>query len=168
MELHEEVQVRVLADQAWALVGEAFGDIGTWAAPIVTSTIDTPAAPGSVRTCHIRGFGPVAAGVIKERLTRFDQAQRALSYEWVEGRPSFIVYAINRWSVHALAPGRCTVRVHATLTLHPVLRPLEPPLRWWMGRDAGKVLEELACRLEIGTPHPRKLAAIGRNAPPGH
>ena len=165
MELREAVMVRVLADQAWALVGEAFAAMGTWATPVVTSTMDAPAAPGSVRTCHIRGFGPVAPGVVKERLARFDPAQRSLSYEWVEGRPSFIVQAINRWSVHSLEEGRCAVRVHVTLTLHPMVRPLEPLLRWWMSRDARAVLEELAYRLETGTPHPRKLAATVRDAP---
>src|SRR3954466_5103959 len=99
MEIRVAVSVRVPAERAWALVGESFADIGTWAAPIVSSTMDVPAAPGSVRTCHIRGFGPVAPGVVKERLTRFDRAGRSLAYEWVEGRPSFIVHALNRWSV---------------------------------------------------------------------
>ena len=53
MEMREEVTVRVPADQAWALVGWAFGDIGTWATPIATSAMDTPPVPRSVRTCHI-------------------------------------------------------------------------------------------------------------------
>jgi hypothetical protein len=159
MEMREAVIVRVPADQAWALVGGAFGDIGKWAAPIVNSTMNTPPARSSVRTCHIRGFGPVAPGVIKERLTRFDQDDHSLSYEWIEGRPSFIIHAINRWSIHSIEPGSCTIRVHATITLHPIMRPLGPLLRRWMGRDAGRVLEELAYRLETGTPHPRKLAA---------
>ena len=156
--MRETVTVGVPADQAWALVGRAFGDIGTWATPIVTSTMNAPPAPRSVRTCHIRGFGPVAPGVIKEQLTRFDPAERSLSYEWIEGRPSFIVRAINRWSIHSTDPGTCTIRVQATLTLHPIMRPLGPLLHWWMRRDARKVLDELTYRLETGTPHPRKLA----------
>ncbi len=157
--MHEELAVRVPADKAWTLVGGAFGDISTWAALIVNSTMNSPPAPSSVRTCHIRGFGPVAPGVIKERLIRFDPADRSLSYEWIEGRPSFIVHAISRWSVSSIEPGTCTIRVHATLTLHPIMRPFGPLLRRWVSRDAGKVLEELAYRLETGTPHPRKLAA---------
>jgi hypothetical protein len=165
MEVREAVTVRVPPERAWALVGEAFGDIGRWAAPIVTSTMDVPAAPGSVRTCHIRGFGPVAPGVVKERLTRFDPVKRSLAYEWVEGRPLFVVHALNRWSVHGTGPGACTVRVHVTLTLHPSVRPFVPLLRWWMRRDAGRVLDELGYRLENGTPHPRKVAAIIRDTP---
>ncbi len=163
--MREAVRVRVPPERAWALVGESFADIGTWAAPIVTSTMDAPAAHGSVRTCHIRGFGPVAPGVVKERLTRFDPADQSLAYEWVEGRPSFIVHAINRWSVHGSEPGHSTIRVHATLTLRPIVRPFGPLLRWWMRRDAGQVLGELAYRLENGTAHPRKLAAIIRDTP---
>jgi len=159
------VKVRVPPERAWALVGEAFGDIGTWAAPIVTSTMDAPPAPGSVRTCHIRGFGPVASGVVKERLTQFDSANRSLAYEWVEGRPSFISHAINRWSVHGTEPGHCTIRVHVTLTLHPIMRPFGPLLRWWMRRDASQVLDELGYRLENGTAHPRKLAATDASPP---
>src|SRR5690349_2542172 len=124
MELRETVSVRVPADQAWALVGEAFGAMGTWATPVVASTMDAPAAPGSVRTSHIRGFGPVAPGVIKERVARLDPAERSLSYEWVEGRPSFLVRAMNDWSVHgpesardSPEPGGCTVRWHSSMTL---------------------------------------------------
>jgi hypothetical protein len=118
MKMRAEVMVQVPAGQAWALVGEAFGEIAAWAAPISASSLDTPAAPGSVRTCRIRGFGPVAPGVVRERLTRFDPAQRSLSYEAVDGLAWFIIRAVNRCSVHVHDPGRAGAR-HADPATDP-------------------------------------------------
>jgi Polyketide cyclase / dehydrase and lipid transport len=97
-------------------VGERFGQIGEWASAITESVMDGPPAVGRVRTCQVAGFGPIAAGVIKERLIRFDPVARSLSYEAAAGMPRFIVAAVSRWSMHAGPGSGCTIRIHATLT----------------------------------------------------
>ena len=158
MQMRAEIMVGVPADQAWALVGERFGDIGTWAAPITRSSLDAATGPGAVRTCHVRGFGPAPAGVVHERLITFDAAGRSLSYE-ADGLPRFIAGAVNRWSVTAQGEGACTVRAHATLTLRGPMRLLGWLVRSRLRASATAVLDELRHYLETGTPHPRKLAA---------
>jgi len=129
-----------------------------WAAPITRSTLDAAPGPGAVRTCHVRGFGPVPAGVVHERLLTFDVAGRSLSYE-ADGLPGFIARAVNRWSVTAQGEGACTVRAQATLTLRGPMRPLGWLVRSRLRASATAVLDELRHHLETGTPHPRKLAA---------
>ena len=132
------------------MVGERFGEIGAWASAITESVLDGPPAVGRVRTCQVAGFGPIAAGVIKERLTEFDPQTRSLSYEAAAGMPWFITGAVSRWSVHA-GPGKgCTVRIHATLTLRRAARPLGPVLRWRMRADTRRALAELRLRVESG------------------
>ena len=165
MEMRAELRIDARPGAAWAVIGEQFGQVGDWACPITDSSIDGPPGAGVVRTCHIAGFGPVGPGVITERLTLFDPAGRSLEYEAAEGMPSFIVRAVNRWSVHAGPGGTCVVRVHATLTLRPWARALGPLLRWRMRAASRQVLDDLRHRVETGLPHPRKAAALAGCGP---
>ena len=72
MEMRAEVVINAPGEDAWVVVGERFGDIGEWASAITESVVDGPPAVGRVRTCQVAGFGPIAAGVVKERLIEFD------------------------------------------------------------------------------------------------
>ncbi len=117
-------------------------------------------AQAEPRWLRIAGFGPIAPGVIKERLVGFDPEARSLSYEAAEGMPGFIVRAVSRWSVHEGPGTACTVRIHASLTLRPAVRLVGPVLRWRMRADTRRVLAEFRHRVETGHPHPVKLAAL--------
>ena len=154
MEMRAKLVINALAEDAWAVVGERFGEIGEWASAITESVMDGAPAVGQVRTCQVAGFGPIAAGVIKERLIEFDPEARSLSYEAAEGMPWFIAGAVSRWSVHAGPGGACTVRIHATLALRPAARPLSPALRWRMRADTRRILAELMQRVEAGHSRP--------------
>ena len=159
MEMRAEIVINASCDDAWEVVGERFGQISEWASAITESVMDVPPAVGHVRTCHVAGFGPFDPGVVKERLVSFDPQARSLSYEAAAGMPSFIVHAVNRWSVSPGPGGTCMVNIHATLTLRPAARPLGPVLRWRMRADIRRVLAELRHRVEAGHPHPAKVAA---------
>jgi hypothetical protein len=158
VEMRAQITVAVPAGQAWALVGEQFGQIADWASPITESVLDRPVGEGAVRTCHVRGFGPVRPGVIRERLLSYDPDTRSLSYE-AQGLPRYMNRAVNRWSVRSADEGTCAISVHATVSTHPLLRPLGPALRWRLRRSSAGVLDELVHRLQTGSPHPRKIAA---------
>ena len=160
MKMRAELAISAPAQDAWVVVGERFGEIGGWASAITESVMDGPPGAGRVRTCHVAGFGPIAPGVIRERLVRFDPGGRSLSYEAAAGMPRFIVSAVSRWSVHEGPGGTCLVRIEATVTLRPITRPLGPVLRWRMRADTRRVLAELRHRVETGRPHPAKLAAL--------
>jgi len=81
MEIRAELAINAPAEDAWVVVGERFGQISEWASAVTGSAMDGQPAVGRVRTCQVAGFGPIAAGVIKERLIRFDPDARSLSYE---------------------------------------------------------------------------------------
>ncbi|HEX9035245.1 MAG TPA: SRPBCC family protein [Streptosporangiaceae bacterium] len=164
MEMRAEVTIDVVPAAAWAVVGAEFGQIGQWCSAIRASFMDGPPAPGRTRTCQIAGFGPVAAGVIRERLVTYDADAMSLSYEATEGMPGFIRRAVSNWSVRPAGYGRCAVRIHATLTLTPLARPLAPLLRWRLRADTRRVLEELRYRIQAGQPHPAKAAVMARRA----
>jgi hypothetical protein len=157
MELRLDVVIDAPPAAAWAVLGERFGQIGEWASPITTSTLDGDLGIGAVRTCHIAGFGPVAAGVVRERLIEFDAERMSLAYESVDGLPSSIERAYNRLSVHAHGENRCEVRARARIELRGLMRLVSPFFGWRMQVNAARVLQELRHEVEHGRPHPRKL-----------
>lgn len=159
MELATEIVIDAPAAATWRVLGERFGHIGEWAAPILASTLEGEPRPGAVRTCRIPRVGPVRAGEVQERLTAFDPSTMTLAYEAITGTPAFIRRAVNRWSVVAEGDRRSRVRSHATLELRGAMRLLAPLIGRQMRRVGVRVLEELRHHVEHGRPHPRKVAA---------
>jgi hypothetical protein len=159
MEMRAELVINALAEDAWAVVGERFGEIGEWASAITESVTVGPPAVGQVRTCQVAGFGPIKAGVITERLTQFDPEAKSLVYEAAAGLPWFIAGAVSRWSVHAGPGSACTVRIHAALVLRLAARPLSPVLRWRLRADTRRTMSELRRRVEAGHPGPANPAS---------
>ena len=164
MDLNGEVVINAPANAAWVVLGDCWGHIGRWAAPITSSLLDGEPGMGAVRTCHIARFGPVAPGIIKERLLTFDAATMSFAYQSIEGMPRFIKSAVNRWSVHSLDDGRCVVRSHATVELRGLMALLGFLLQRSFKANGARVLDELRHRVEHGSPHPRKVAAMNRAA----
>ena len=163
MELHAETVINAPARAAWAVLGEGFGKICEWATPIVASSLDGDPRAGAVRVCHTARFGPVAGGVIKERLFAFDPEGMSFAYESIEGLPRFFERAVNQWSVHPLADGRCVVRTHATVKLRGPIVLLSFPLKHSLRAGGARVLDELRHRIERGEPHTRKAKSVAAN-----
>src|SRR5262245_23147190 len=100
LELHVEIDAPAAA--AWAVLGERFGDLGAWAAPIASSSLDGELGVGAIRTCQIATFGPLALGTVRERLIAFDPGRMTLAYESVDGLPAFLTSAVNYLSIQNL------------------------------------------------------------------
>jgi hypothetical protein len=83
MELRNEIIIEAPAERVWKALGERFMHFSDWAAPITASSPVGVAEPGVgvTRSCNIAPFGPVKAGVVKERLTRFDREAMAFEYQ---------------------------------------------------------------------------------------
>lgn len=161
MELRNEVIIEAPAERVWHAIGDRFMNVSEWAAPI-TASCPLGAAElgvGVTRTCKIAPFGPVKAGVVKERLTRFDRDAMAFEYEALEGLPSFVGHAVNRWSVSRVDDCRARLRIHATLTIRGPMALLAWAIKWQLESAGAKVAEELKYFVENGRPHPRKLAS---------
>jgi hypothetical protein len=162
MELRAEIAIDAPARSAWALLGERFGDIGVWAAPITSSTLEGAPSAGACRVCHTARFGPFAPGVIEEELVLFDSYAMTLAYRAAAGLPRFISSAENRWSVHEVGERRCVVRAHAKVALRGLMRVFGFLLVWRLRSGATRTLEELKHYVEHGRPHPRKLATAAK------
>jgi hypothetical protein len=161
MELRNAIIIEAPAERVWQALGERFMHVSDWAAPITASCPVGTAEPGVgvTRSCNIAPFGPVKARVVRERLTRFDRDAMAFEYEALEGMPSFVGRAVNRWSVARVDDRRSQLRIHATLTLRGPMALLGCVIKWRLESGGAKVAEELKYFLENGKPHPRKLAS---------
>lgn len=160
MDLRLEIVVNAPARAAWEVLGERFADIGEWASPITSSSLDGAPRVGAVRTCHTLRIGPIPAGTIKERLIEYDPASMSFAYEAVDGMPGFIKRAANAWSVHPLDDERCLVRAGATVALRGPAALLGFLLKRKLQSDGARVLDELRHRIEHGRPHPRKMKSM--------
>jgi hypothetical protein len=158
VDLRADIVIDAPAAAAWAVLGERFGQIGDWATPITNSYVDGELTVGAVRTCQFSGFGPFKPGAIQERLVEFDPGAMTLAYESVEGIPSFVKSARNRWTIEPRSAASCLVRTHATLELQGPLRLLQFVVAHRLQADGARVLDELRYQVEHGRPHPRKLA----------
>jgi hypothetical protein len=164
MKLELQVEIDAPAAAAWAVLGERFADIGEWAAPISSSTLDGQLRVGAIRTCEIATFGPLALGVVRERLIAFDPEHMTLAYASVDGLPAFITSATNRLSIDELDDCHCLVRSRGNVALQGPARLLGPLLKWQMQVAARRVLEELRHQVEHGLAHPRKVASTDATA----
>ncbi|MBL8680486.1 MAG: SRPBCC family protein [Myxococcales bacterium] len=162
MELHNEIVIEAPAERVWRALGERFMHVSEWAAPIEASCPIGEQSPGVgvTRACTIAPFGPFDAGIVKERLTRFDADAMAFEYEALEGMPRFIERAVNRWSVESIDAHRSRVRIHATVSLRGAMRLFGWLFAWQMRSAGSLVAEELKHFVETGQPHPRKQAAL--------
>jgi hypothetical protein len=163
MEVRNQIGVDAPAARVWEALGEGFMRVGDWAAPVISSCALGPTTPavGVTRCCSHAAVGPIKAGIVQERLTLFDREGMALEYEAVEGMPSFIVRAVNRWSVERVDDQRSMVRIHATLALRGPVRLFSWLVKWRLEAVGERVAEELKYFVEHGWPHPRKQAARG-------
>jgi hypothetical protein len=159
MELRNEITIEAPAERVWKVLGERFMHVGEWAAPITSSCPVAGSEPGvgMIRACTTAAFGPVKAGIIHERLTSFDRDHMTFEYEAIDGMPSFVAHAVNRWRVRRVDDRRCMLRIHATLILRGPARLLGWLVKWQMRVGGARVVEELKYFVEQGRPHPRKL-----------
>ncbi len=129
MEITTTIDVNAPLALTWELFGEQFGDIGAWAESIEKSSLDGPAAEGAVRTCHLKAFGPVPAGVITEELTVFDRKSHELTYVVLSGLPKMMRKVVNAWTVEAVDATHTRVTSVATFDLAWWIYPMVPVMR---------------------------------------
>ena len=161
MKISVNTPLKCSRDQAWHILAEGFGSIGTWSCSIAESSLEGELGVGATRTCvSAESFGPFKAGVVKETLTEFDEQAKIFTYQAVSGLPKFIARASNRWSFFEKGDRQSSVRFDAEITFSPWVGWLEPILRplmiKMMQSDLSSFQEEMQYRLAHGKPHPRK------------
>ncbi len=153
------IHVDASPDACWAVLGERFADIGTWATAIVQSRMDQRPAVGATRVCTVRGFGGMGDMDLHEELIAFDASHRTFTYRVIAGQPKLMRAAQNQWTIESDGRGGSVITSRARLRLAWYMLPLTPLFKARLRADARRVFEELAHVVEHGRPHPRKAAS---------
>jgi hypothetical protein len=120
MDIINTIKINAPVDSAWQVLGEEFGQISDWAAPVLASSLDRPLDEGVVRTCDIRATGPFPEGRITETLSEFNRQKTTLTYVVKTGGPPFLSHLQNRWVL--TANDAITSTASSTVTYQ---------LKWW-------------------------------------
>ena len=144
MKLTPTIEINAPASEVWELFGDKFADVSEWADSITKSTLDGPLEEGAKRTCDIKGFGPVAAGQVREELTHFDRKSYSLTYLVFAGVPSFMKSIENAWRIEAIDEKRCLVTSEATFVFKWWAIPAIPLMRVPLQRGIKDFTQQLS------------------------
>jgi hypothetical protein len=102
--------INASAERIWEILSDEFTDVGSWASAVDHSEAHTkaPAPAGAStggRTCEVPGFG-----FTDERFTRFDEANKTLSFSIdAEKIPDFFKNMESTWKVVSTGPNTSKV-----------------------------------------------------------
>ncbi len=161
IDIHMEMELEAPASEAWNVLAEHFGEVSEFASGVQASSLDREVGVGAVRNCEVPGFGPFDPSQITEELTEFDPARMKYAYQAGGELPPMIPGSKNRWSIEELGPNRCRVKSHASVELQWWAFPIASLLGWAIRAEVLRFGEDLRHRVEQGSVHPRKLAALG-------
>ena len=128
MNIRTSVEINANAAQAWALLGEGFGEWASWAPGIDTSTLKGALAQGVIRVNETPSLGTV-----EQELVVFDRDAKALAYEMVSGLPPMFSRLRNDWTIEEVAPGRCRLDGDALFEIREQAAAMKPQLEGKMG-----------------------------------
>lgn len=164
MEFIRETTINKPINEVWDVLGNQFTDAYKWASSLNHSQgFGKPTIEGATcsnRACDIKGMGK-----IKESIRVLDHKNHILSYEVIEGFPSFVKSGINTWTLKAIGN-----QTHLHMKCDMVLKGfvgtvMSPMMRMQMNGIFNEVVEEFKYYVEHnGTPHPRKIKAIQKLA----
>jgi O-acetylhomoserine/O-acetylserine sulfhydrylase-like pyridoxal-dependent enzyme len=158
MKITTEILIDKPAAAVWEVLGTQFGAAFLWASILNHTEGHGQKISGQVcesRTCDIQGMGRTI-----EKLTAFDPAAHALTYQVMEGFPFFVERGVNRWRL-AEEGGRTRVVSDAEIVTKGVIGVLMGPMmKMQMSGMMRRTLEDLKYYVERGVPHPRKQKAM--------
>ncbi|MFT5196918.1 MAG: hypothetical protein ACI9EW_004087 [Cellvibrionaceae bacterium] len=148
MKIKTTLEINAPAPAVWEVLGENFADVSEWADSITKSSINGPLGNGVVRTCDLKGFGPVADGQVKEKMTHFDRESHTMTYIIVSGVPNLMKSIENAWRIEALGDSQCLVTSQAVFNFKWWALPLSLPMRIPLSRGVKEFIQQLSNQVE--------------------
>ena len=158
----KEIIINSPAENVWEMVGPGFTNVHHWASNVDhamgkgTSSIE--GASCDVRHCQVsvKGFDKIS-----ERLTDYNNEDRTLTYEVINGMPGFIALAQNKWKVAAKNEGQSILMMEAEFQLKGVIGLLmKRIMKGKMSDTLDIVLNDAKYYAEHGTASPAKLRRL--------
>ncbi|MEM8889594.1 MAG: SRPBCC family protein [Bacteroidota bacterium] len=159
MEIIQKIIVEKSVSACWAVLGDQFTEIYTWASQVNHASGDGEAgingAACDIRSCDVSGIGK-----IEEELIAFDPARYHLAYNVTKGLPDMMKAAQNSWTLIPISENRTRVEMKANFQLQGFLSALmKPVIKVNFKKMTKHLVEDFKFYLETGEVHPRKIKA---------
>lgn len=142
MRILTEKTVAASAEDVWTLLGERFGEIGTWADAVVDSKLDRDMSRGAIRTCELKPTS-VGSGTIREEVIVFDRSDQSVGFKVIEGVPGFMRLVQNIYTVKDIGPGMAQVKSDLHVKVAWYMTPMLPIIRNNFRKLIGGFIDEL-------------------------
>ncbi|MEO1654460.1 MAG: SRPBCC family protein [Bacteroidota bacterium] len=160
MEFKREVIIQKSIEEVWEVLGNQYSEAYQWASGLYHSEgTGAPKIEGA--SCDRRSCD-TSQGKIKEVIRIFDPQRYILSYEVIEGFPSFVYSGINTWRLSPQGN-------HSKVTMHLVIKTsgllgffMAPMMKLQLQGVLKNVTEDLRHYVEKGRPSPRKAKEMKR------
>lgn len=166
VKMSKSLSVNVSSEDLWQIVGPGFSEAGKW-----STAVDHSAGQGEGKfdgaTCDTRSCDLSAKGFssVNEKITEYDVPNKTMSFDVIEGMPSFVTYTNNRTIVSDLGNGKSKAELQITIRMKPFMG-------WLMGGMLKKnisdlidsALDDLKVYAETGKPSERKQARMKKLA----
>ena len=162
VKMSKSLKVNVSAKDLWQIVGPGFAEAGKW-----STAVDHSAGHGEGKfegaSCDTRSCDLSAKGFssVKERITEYDDSNRTLAFDILEGMPGFVTYTNNRTMITDLGTDQSQAELQITMYMKPFMG-------WLLGGMLKKnlndlidsALDDLKVFAETGKPSGRKQARM--------
>lgn len=162
MKIQREITVNKSVEEVWEVLGNQYTEAYQWASGLYHSEgFGKPTLEGA--TCSSRACN-TSFGQLKEEIRVFDEKEYKLSYEVVEGFPSFIAKGVNNWSLTSLGENQTKVTMmfegQTTGIKGAIMGTM---MRMKLGGSLKNAIEEFKYYVENNRPHPRKVKDTQKN-----
>ncbi len=165
-DVQEEITINVSAEKLWEMVGPGFIEIYKW-----SSNVDHAEGKGksefegavcTERFCdvNVKGFSKVS-----EKLIQYDQNQKVLAYQVIDGMPGFVTKALNQWTVVSLGENKSKLVMKAEFKSKGLMGTLmNGMMRKKMTKTLLTILNDAKVYAETGKPSAIKQKRIAKLA----
>lgn len=159
MKVEKEILVNKPVNDVWEILGKQYTDAYKWASGLYYSEgSGEPSFEGA--SCSNRDCD-TSFGQLREEIQVFDEKQYKLSYEVVEGFPSFIEKGVNNWSLTPVGTDQTKVSMRFDGKTRGLMGLVMGPMMGMkLGSGLQNAIEEFKHYVETGEAHPRKIKDI--------
>lgn len=144
------IDIDVSALRLWDVVGTNFGEVAEITSVLNASHLEGKLEVGGARVC----INPQNQRIV-EQLTVFDPVKRRLSYDGVDGFPSWITKAANHWAVEDAGENKSRFVIRPDIQVRWYFKPVWPLMRLGVRAILNKFAQEVKYYAETGQRHPR-------------
>lgn len=160
MVIKKQIEINNTIENVWQILGHDFAHPHKWASNVNHSEghgQQIASIKCDERACE------TSIGNIREKITHYSDDNHSLSWDIVEGLPSFVSKAKSTWSLTKKSENIITLTMQIEIMLKPWALFMAPMVKIMFDKLARQLSEDFSYYAESGKPHPRKVKMLHKN-----